>query len=258
MAKTHRLGHERRQAVLEHLKLNGSASVAALGELLGASPATVHRDLDRLARDGLIERVRGGAIAPLNDDPPVSAERARNVSAKKAIAQAAAKFVRPGVQSVFLEASTTMAHLVPLVRDLGEVVLVTNSPEIALELSQSQSDVFIIGGQLRQRTLSTVGPQAINALSEISIDVAFIGISALNEDGLSSMNSIEAETKSAIIKAAAQVIALGDSSKLGKRALVPVAPLSDIDVLVTDSGASEADLQLLRAAGMEIVVAQVS
>lgn len=256
MAKTHRLGYERRQAVLDHVKAHGSASVAALGQLVGASPATVHRDLDRLAREGLIERVRGGAIAPQHDDPPVSAERARNVPEKKAIAKAAASLIEPNVQSIFLEASTTVAHLVPHLKELEDVVLVTNSPELALELSGGAADVVIIGGHLRQRTLSTVGPQAISALNAIAIDVAFIGISALSESGLSSMNAIEAETKSAVIESASRVIGLTDSSKLGRRALAPVAPLTEIDMLVTDSGATEEALAWLRKAGVEVVVAE--
>lgn len=251
---TQRLSHERRQDVLDRVRSNGSASVSALAKLVGASPATVHRDLDYLSREGFIERVRGGAVA-LNDDPPVHFERGRYVLEKKAIALAAAAMAKPGVKSIFLEASTTVAHLVPHLRHLQDVVMVTNSPGIALDLSQSHSDVVIIGGNLRQRTLSTVGPQAIEALGNIAIDLAFIGISALNDEGLSSMNAIEAETKTAIIRAASRVVGMGDSRKIGKRELVPVAPLSAMDVFITDSSAAEEDLVGLRRSGLRVVVA---
>lgn len=251
------LGWERRQDLLRYLRTHGSASVATICDVVGVSPATVHRDLDFLAERGLIERVHGGALSlEALDDPPVTVERHKRVGEKHRIAAAALQSMDKSVSSIFLEASTTVAYLAPALRAMEDLVVVTNSPEIALELVAGKAEVVLIGGNLRHRTLSTVGPLAIQALGAVSIDLAFIGISALDVGGVSSMNMIEAETKSAIINAAARVVALGDGGKLGRRSLVPVAPLSALDELVTDDSAPADKIEELRAGGLTVTVAR--
>ncbi len=249
------LGWERRQEILKHLRSNGSASIAAMCDLVGASPATVHRDLESLTDKGLIKRVHGGALSvEVQDDPPVAIERQKHVAEKQQIANEALKLVDDTVKSIFLEASTTVAQLCPALRLLDKV-LVTNSPEIALELVGGNAEVILIGGNLRHRTLAAVGPSTILALQAVNIDLAFIGVSALDESGLSSMNIVEAQTKSAIADAARLRVALGDGTKLGRRALVPVSPLSSLSMLITDSHASPEQIANLRAHGLQIIVA---
>lgn len=255
MAASRRVGSGRRQEILRYLREHGSATVAALCAVTAASPATVHRDLEQLAAQGLLERVHGGALSLESDDPPVGLARVSHVAEKHAIAEYAAKLIDDDVASIFLEASTTIAAMVPWLRSLEDKVFVTNSPEMGLELVTGPSDVILIGGDLRARTLSSVGPLAIQALEGVSIDLAFIGVSAIDADGLSSMNLIEAETKSAILAGAARSIALGDSGKLGKRALAPVGPLSHLESLVTDSNAPEEEVRKLRKAGLTVSLA---
>lgn len=252
------LGWERRQELLKHLRIEGSASVADMCTLVGASPATVHRDLDHMAEKGLIKRVHGGALAAeAEDDPPVTVERQRHILEKQQIADEALKFIGPSVNSIFLEASTTVSLMCPALRMMDKVV-VTNSPDIALEVVGGNAEVVLIGGNLRHRTLAAVGPSTISALQAVSIDLAFIGVSAVDETGLSSMNIVEAETKSAIVSAARIRVALCDSTKIGRRALVPVSPLSSLSFLITDGNAPKDQLAKLRHHGVEVVVARVS
>jgi len=255
-AQPKKFAWERRRDLLQHVRTRGSATIAELASLVGASPVTIHRDLELLTSQGQLVRVHGGALAvDLSDDPPASRERGERVSQKQAIAQAAVAMVDDKVSSVFLEGSTTVARLAPLLRNLEDKVILTNSPEIAMEVVQGEAEVLLIGGFLRRRTLSTVGSSAIQMLSSVSIDLAFVGVSALDADGLSSMNSVEADTKSAIIRAAARSVALGDGSKLGRRALVPVAPLASLEALITDAGAAASELSALRNRGLDIIVA---
>ena len=249
------LGWERRQELVKHLRSMGSASVADMCSLVGASPATVHRDLDLLAEKGLIKRVHGGALAAeVEDDPPVAVARLKHIIEKQQIADEAMKFIGPSVNSIFLEASTTVSLMCAALR-LMDRVLVTNSPETALDVVGGNAEVMLIGGNLRERTLAAVGPSTITALQAMSIDLAFIGVSAIDESGLSSMNPVEAETKSAIVNSARIRVALCDGTKIGRRALVPVSPLSALTVLITDAGAPEDQLVKLRDQGLKVVVA---
>lgn len=249
------LGTERRARLLSYLNGRSSATIAVLCELLDASPATVHRDLGVLARDGLIQRVRGGAMTvDVHDDPSVAIERRRNVEAKKQIARAALDLVRAG-STIFLEASTTVSCLATLIRTVSGLTVVTNSPEIALDLMGSESEVILIGGNLRRKTLATVGPLAVSALRGIRVEQAFIGVSAIGTDGVSSMNMTEAETKVAILESAGQVIGLADAEKLGRNALTRVAGLEAIDLLITNSAASPQNVQALRDKGLSVEIA---
>lgn len=250
------LGWERRQEILKFLRANGSASVSVIGDHVAASPATIHRDLELLAEQKVIERVHGGALAiETLDDPPVATERLKRVAEKEMIATEALTRITARVGSIFLEASTTVAHLVPQLRMMTDKVFVTNSPEIALEMAVGPAEVMLIGGSLRPSTLAAVGPLAVQALQSVNINLAFIGLSALDVHGVTTMNSVEAETKAAVINATATVIALGDGAKLGRRALVPVAPLSALTELITDADAPEEEVDALRAAGLKVTVA---
>lgn len=258
MGKQGLVGAERRKTILRMVQESGSASVAQLCATLGVSAATIHRDLAALAREGVVERVHGGILAPAGgaDDPHVLGEKAHRRGEKAEIARTALSFVSPEVHSVFLEASTTVAQLGLLLRERRGLVFLTNSPEIALELVAEGLEVTLVGGQLRARTLATVGPDANRQIGLSRVDVAFIGVSAIDVDGLSSMNAIEAETKTAIIAASRAVIALGDHSKLGKRGLAHVARADAINALVTDARADDAAVEALRSCGLEVIIAE--
>ena len=256
VARSRQLASERRHEIVRFLREHGSASIATICELVEASPATVHRDLEWLASKGLLSRVHGGALSVEgDDDPPVALERGKRVDEKQAIADAAVGMIGPDVNSVFLEASTTVGAMVAALRAMRDMVFLTNSPEIALGLVSGRAEVILIGGELRPRTLAAVGPLAVSALESVSIDLAFIGVSAIDTEGLSSMNLFEAATKSAILHASARSIALGDGDKLGRRALAAVGPLSSIDGLITNAAAPAEQVALLRGAGLEVTLA---
>lgn len=257
MTRSTQLGPERRQAILQRLRTDGGATIAEISAVTGASPATVHRDLKVLSDIGAIERVRGGALLKQElDDPAVATERVKNVGEKEAIAQVAAQLITHDVTSIFLEASTTVQRLVPHLAGLPGKLFITNSPEIGLELSHRSCEVILIGGELRERTLASIGQLAIQALESLVIDLAFIGVSALDAQGLSCMNLTEAETKTAILRSASHRIAICDSSKLGRRALASVGDLGSIDHLVTDTDAPSALIEKLRAAGLAVTQAE--
>lgn len=256
MVRTKQLGSERRQTILKFVQDRGSASVAEISSLVGASPATVHRDLEQLAGKGHVTRVHGGAMALEGDDPHITTERVKSVDEKKAIAAAAVSLIGSDVTSVFLEASTTVGFMVPHLTDMTGKVFVTNSPEIGLDLVGGRSDVLLIGGDLRSQTLAAVGTMAIQALESVRLDLAFVGVSALDAKGLSSMNMNEAQTKSAILRNATHAWALGDGSKLGRRALVQVGGVGELTGLVTDAGADPAEVKQLRDLGLEVTIAK--
>lgn len=193
------------------------------------------------------------AVDP-GDDPPVSLESQRNRDAKHTIATAAVELITEN-STIFLEASSTVRSLTPLIRRIPGLTVVTNSPEIGLDLMRGTAEVILIGGALRQRTRATVGPMAVASLRSISVETAFVGVSAISAEGLSSMNLSEAETKSAIMDSAETSIGLADSSKLGKRGLTQVSDLGRLSLLITDTDADPQEILQLENHGLQVRLA---
>src|SRR3954469_24266038 len=102
----------RRAQILERIQRDGGVSVADLARVHSVSAITVHRDLEQLAREGLVERVHGGArvIRGAGVMPLIATAWGQRVEqaagAKMAIAAYAAAMVAP-CSTIFVDASST-------------------------------------------------------------------------------------------------------------------------------------------------------
>ena len=135
--------------------------------------------------------------------------------------------------------------------------MVTNSLDIAQELYQAEGiDLIMTGGNLRKRIHALMGPLAEVTLSQMRIDKAFMGVSALDIDyGMTTANVEEAQTRKKIIEASNKIIAVTDHSKFGKQNFIFVTPIEKIDVIVTDKGISPQIKKEMERKGVEVIVA---
>lgn len=254
---------ERRRQIASLTSVEGRVNVTELAERFNVTAETIRRDLAVLDREGLIQRVHGGAVfsqSYLTAEFPLDARSRSAAAAKSAIARAALNYLPAEGGSVFLDAGTTLNTLGSLIRDepaAKSMSFVTNSLPIALDLSANEDlHVQLLGGTVRTITQAVVGATALRTLALMSADVAFIGTNALTLDhGLSTADAQEASVKSAMVTNASRVVVLCDSSKLGSDYLVSFAPLDTIDVLVTDSAAPQVLLDELSERGVEVVLA---
>ncbi|WP_299036758.1 DeoR/GlpR family DNA-binding transcription regulator [uncultured Pseudokineococcus sp.] len=239
----HVLAEERRQAVVDLVRVRGAVRLAELAEALGVSEMTARRDVAELAARGLVDRVHGGAMAPRatsTDEPGFAAKSALHVGAKTAIAREAAALVGPGT-SVALSAGTTTHLAAGLLREVPGLTVVTNSLPVAELLSgpgggDDDRQVLLVGGR-RTPSRALVGPLAVRALEVVNVDVLLLGAHGLDpQRGLTTPTLEEAETDRALVRAARRVVVLADSSKWRVVGLATAVPLEDVDVLVTDDG----------------------
>ncbi|NDK89441.1 DeoR/GlpR transcriptional regulator [Gordonia desulfuricans] len=252
---------ERQRAIAEKVSTQGRASVSDLAEQFDVTGETVRRDLAILERGGHLTRVHGGAVRPdlaqIGDEQGV-AERASASSAEKAaIGQAAVRFLPPDGGSVIVDAGTTTYQVALRVPPQRRLTLVTNSiPVSAVMTALPDCTLQLIGGRVRGVTQAAVGAEAVSRLERIRASVAFIGANGLSEGlGLSTPDPEEAAVKSAMVRAARQVVVLADSSKIGREDFISFADLDEIDVLVTDAGIDAAFSAVLAAHGIEVVIA---
>lgn len=230
---------DRLDAIRSHLYANGFSTIQDLADAVGASLATVRRDLQVLEQDGAIDRVHGGArIAEGSSVELAFQEREkRHLSAKRAIANAAYEMLLPRT-AIFLDAGTTVLQLARLIR-INPIPLriFTNGLIVAQEfLNIPNLEVVLLGGQLRSENASLVGPQAEAMLETIWFDQLFLGASAISPDGaIYSVDSAEASLNRRMLSRSANGYVLADSSKFGTMATYKVAPLNAAK-LVTDKG----------------------
>ena len=249
------LTDERRQRILERLRVQGRVLACDLVAEFDISPDTVRRDLRELDEAGALRRVHGGALPRRGDTDPLPVRARRAPVAKASIARRAAQIVSDG-QVVMLDGGTTTLEVARALPERLRATVVTNSLPIALELVDHPGlEVIVVGGNLRSRSRVTVGATAVAALHDIRADVLFLGVCGLHpEIGVSVEDAEEREGKRAMIAGAAEVVGLADHDKLGTALPFVVAPLSEVTRLVTDA-ADEEVLAPYRELGIEVLLA---
>jgi DeoR/GlpR family transcriptional regulator of sugar metabolism len=247
---------ERLDRILDLLARQETASLSEVLAATEASEATVRRDLDKLARRGLISRTRGGARrvyrgSPLDEE--FTHRQRRNARAKAAIAMRAADLVPSGATLFLNDGSTTLALAGELTRrdlDLWVATCALNVAELLAR--ESRFDVTVVGGSLRHSSFGTNGPLATEAIRTLHADVAFIGCDGFHvRDGVRSNNVHDAEVGRALSEQADATVVLADASKLGNDALARTIPWEQVDRLVTDAHDAELE-QALTLAGTEL------
>ncbi len=248
---------ERHQQILDTARSQGRVEVAGLARDLSVTPETVRRDLTALERRGALRRVHGGAIPVerLGFEPGVADREMQAASEKDRIARAALDELPDG-GSIILDAGTTTARLAELLPLDRELTVVTHSIPVATILTTRPNiSLHLLGGSVRSRTLAAVGEWTRAQVSELFVDVAFIGTNGVSvERGLTTPDVAEARVKKALIEAARRTVVLADHSKFGREDFARVAPLSLIDTIITDSGLDRELAEDLENAGLRMVV----
>lgn len=233
------LAAQRQSWILEEVRRIGGVRVSDLTQALGVSDMTVRRDLDTLARKGLIEKVHGGATARhpgSTDEPGFEAKVGRERAAKDAIARRAADLVRPGTAIGVTAGTTTHAFARAMAR-VPDVTVVTNSLRVAevLHTHAVASQTVILTGGVRTPSDALVGPVAIQSIRALHLDCVFMGVHGMDEvAGFTSPNLMEAETNRALMSTARRLIVLADHTKWGVVGLCAIAGLEGAATLVTD------------------------
>jgi DeoR family transcriptional regulator of aga operon len=250
-----RAARSRQTAILDLLARDGFVDITGLQRELGCSEATIRRDLEYLQRAGYLRRTHGGAVAESGRELPFSMKLGEMAAAKRQIAARAAELVE-GLQAVGFTGGTTTQQVARALSQRSGLTVVTNAINIAMELASSNARVIVIGGELRGQTYELVGPLAEPVLEQIHLDVIFVGVDGLSvEAGLTTHNPTEARTNRVLLSRAARVVVVADHTKLGRKTFARIAPLKAGQVLITDDGASPAVVEQLRAAGMEVILA---
>ncbi|MEU4084983.1 DeoR/GlpR family DNA-binding transcription regulator [Streptomyces aureus] len=243
---------DRHGLIAKAVRDSGGATVQELAELTGASEMTIRRDLDTLAAQGVLERVRGGARTLLlrGEEPPFALRTNESVDAKRRIAAEVCALVADG-ESVLLDSGTTCLEVARLLRERPVTVMPLSLQAIHL-LGETPGTATLVvpGGQPRAAEGALTGPLTLASLAALRFDTAVMGCCGLSAaDGLTAYDLDDAAVKKAAIASARRVVLATDGSKLGHSAFARVCPSTALHTLVTDAGAPADEVAALESGG---------
>ncbi|NTJ43890.1 DeoR/GlpR transcriptional regulator [Agrobacterium larrymoorei] len=253
------LSEPRRRRILEWLQEEGSARVRELASAFRVSEATIRQDLERLENEGFITREHGGAY--LNTAAPqagtMSLHHQDNMDKKRRIGALAASLVKDG-ETLILDAGTTTTEIATRLTGRRDLTLITNALNIAIILGSVPSfAVHMPGGQFKSPTLSLSGDKSVEYFRNIFAGKLFLATAGVALDaGLTYPSFADLQLKEAMIKAAAHVYLVADSTKINRSSFTRLGSLDVINSFITDDGISDRDAKEFEKRGIELLIAK--
>lgn len=238
----------RQQRIVDRVLERGSATSAELVDLTGVSLMTVHRDVDELARRGLVRKYRGGVSAQPTSVFESHSEYRRSThrAAKAAIARAALDQVESG-SSIMLDDSTSALALAGLLDEIGPLTVVTNYlPTIAVLKTMPEIRLIALGGDYSRTHDSFNGIACTESIAAMAVDLAVVSTSSMTGSMTYHQEQEVVLVKRAMLDAAARSVLLMDSSKSPRRALHQLRPVDAFDAVVVDDGTEAGVLSEMR------------
>ncbi|MDR3107653.1 MAG: DeoR/GlpR family DNA-binding transcription regulator [Bifidobacteriaceae bacterium] len=248
---------ERRQAIRDLVIAEGTVRIEDLADRFAISVMTVHRDLDELAGLGVIRKNRGVASAASTSVVEAGDlyRSTRQVGEKVAIARLALRQIEPG-QAIFLDDSTTVRALGPLLSEITPLTVITNTLPLLNELRGIREiELVALGGTYSYWSSAFSGGQTVEQIERLRADVLFMSTSAVIDDQCFQPQMETVDIKRAMFASSACRVLLVDHTKFDRRALHAQFHLSDFDLVITDELTPENRISQMLSQGANVLVA---
>lgn len=244
---------ERRKQILDIIMTAKAVTSSQLSTYFHVTEETIRKDLSFLSDEGLILRTFGGATAKDPGESSLAQRTVHNYPQKQAIAGAAVELIHKS-DLVIMDAGSTTSALAKCIPEHSEVIVVTNSLDISVILSQKEGVTLLCtGGKLSTKSMSFRGESVKNMIRMYNIQKAFISCSAVDiNHGIMDTNEEEAAIKQCMMEAAKEVYLLADSSKFNRIAHITTSGLDSITAIYTDSGLDSATAQMFLDRGIRL------
>ncbi|MCC6126335.1 MAG: DeoR/GlpR transcriptional regulator [Pirellulales bacterium] len=252
------LVEQRRNRLLELVRVRRFAALPELAEELSVSESTVRRDLEQLERQGSAQRIHGGVLytgtSPMI--PHFEEAQTHEWSLKKAIAGKAVALVEDR-DTILLDGGSTTYEVARLLLGRSLSVVTNSLPVANLFASDTKSDLVFLGGNVCPRSGVARGPYTDRMLSMVRVRKTIFSVAGINEEGFYNNDLLLVETERAMMRAADEVIVVADSTKIGRQSLTHLCPLKDVQHLVVDDGIDDDWRKIIEAAGVKLHVAKI-
>lgn len=250
---------ERREKILEILNKQGSVDVSELAKLFNLTEMSIRKDLNYLSNQGKLQRTYGGALSWTTSTLELSLreKQERNLLEKSLIGRKAASIIQDG-DTIMLDSGTTTQQVAKNLTEHKNLTVITNGINIINTIAGIEGiTLYTVGGQIGTKSYAIVGSEAEKALKKYFAKLCIIGVEGVDlEKGLTSNSQMDANITMILVERASKRILVTDSSKIGQVALIPVCPLENIDILVTDEGTPQSFIDEAQKRGVEVFIAK--
>lgn len=258
---------QRERAILELLqKQDGFITFRELQEQFDASPATLRRDLGRLADKGLLDRVRGGAKLPNHEErkrlsdyehlagtPFIQNVRLMREE-KRAIGLAAAKLCLSGT-SVMIDGGSTTLQMCDHLAGYNLQVFTNSLHIVRALLPYPDIRILLPGGSLFREQDIILSAAEEDTMPRFHAPQFFMGTSCVGAQGIMNSDILVVSSERRLIDRADKLIVLVDHTKFQGPSGNIVCSLEEVDAVITDAGVADKDVSMLEAAGVEVIIA---
>lgn len=248
-------GNLRHEAILDTLQTRGRVDVVDVASRFSVSEVTVRRDLDQLARAGVLRRVRGGAVSVRmrGEGLPYAMRRLEHAAAKERIATAAASLVVDG-EAVCVDSGTTAVEVARRLASRRLTVMPFSVQALEVLTGSPTARILLPAGSVRPDEGSIVGPLVEQSLRGLRFDTVFLSCCGASlDDGVTAHDLDDAAAKRAMIGAGRRIVLIAEGAKFARSAMSITCSLRDVDVVVTDDSAPDDVLDELRSAGVDVI-----
>jgi len=252
------LPNQRREKILEMIREDGHAKVLQLSKIFKVTEVTIRQDLEKLEKDGFIEREHGGAYlknigASVRN---ISLQNQEHLAEKAAIAKRAIEYIDDG-DTIILDSGSTTTEIAKLISGYKNLTVITNSLNIALILGvDPEINLVLTGGEFKAPTLSLTGQKAADFFNDLHVDKLFLATAGITlKSGLTYPSISDICVKRSMIESANTVYLVADSSKIGKSSFASLGALSLIDYIITDSNIKKEDMAPLERNEIKLIIA---
>ena len=250
---------ERYSAIMNLLLQRESMLVTELADTLNVSSVTIRKDLTELEKAQRLYRNHGKAIliSPYAPNRTISEKEKYHTDEKQLIGQCGVRLIEPN-DSIIIASGTTVHSLARNIPHDMQLTAITAALKVSEILSVSDSiNIIQLGGSLRHSSLSVVGNNAEEFLSNFACSKLFLGVDGIDlEFGITTTDMQEASLNRVMMKAAQKTIVLADSSKFGRRGFSKIANMEDVDHIITYSHVSPSIVKQLEEMGIELTIAE--
>lgn len=262
--------NEREKMILGLVTKRDFISFSELEQNLDASPATIRRDLTRLAEEGHIARVRGGvkSVKPVDHaiadggqntrhrlmGVPFQENQQLHPKEKAAIGKAAAKLCVSG-EAVMIDGGSTTVHMCQHIAPLGLQVLTNSLHIVAGLIDQPDTRILVPSGAVFAEQNIILSAFGDDGMPRFHAPKLFMGAASIGPLGLMQPDIVLVASERRFIDRAEEIIVLVDSSKFYAPSGHVVCELDIIDTIITDKGIPADTKKMLEDAGVRVLIA---
>ncbi|MBX4266892.1 DeoR/GlpR family DNA-binding transcription regulator [Clostridium estertheticum] len=252
------LPSERQKKFLELLSTKDVVTISEFISEFNISIETVRRDLSILEKQSKIEKVYGGARLKLISfgEPTMENRMINKLFQKQSIGKKCSEFINDG-DCIFIDSGSTTYQIAKFITDKKNLTIITNSIPVLNELIDTKHDIIVIGGKVRRNERSIVSYDYIFNFSQLNIQKSFICAGGITiENGISDYNMQEAVIRKTILERSKEIFVAADSSKFGRDVTINIAPISNVNFIITDSNLAKSMASNFNKYKSNIIIAE--